>query len=241
MAETALGDTDHSQHRRRHRPIFLDEAIAHPFGFECELAQLREADHAAAAFEGMKAAAHGLQRFAVARIIGERAMTRGNRIQHFRGFEQVDLEELAIKFIRIGRQKALRLLGNFGRGRRSLGHGADGGSETCGFAARELLQCSFRLGDETGVADQFRVIAQSGQLLLQAFACRGMRGSEFDFTDKIRKRRAQLGNSRLDRVGRLLFRRRRLSQTLRNERGDQTIAVGTLLLHCFDIEPQARQ
>ena len=198
MAEALLRNVDHRQHRRRHRPVFLDEAIADFLGVECEVTQLRQADHATAALKRMESAAHRAQRFPVAGIAREVMQTRRDRIEHFRRLQQVDLEKLAVESVGVGRQQPLRFLGDLGCRRRGFRHRADGRGEIGGLTTGELLERQFDLVDKLLVADQFSVVAQSCQLLFQAFARCGMQRSMVDFPDEIRKGRTQLRDCGLD-------------------------------------------
>jgi len=58
--------------------------------------------------------------------------------------------------------------------------------------------------------------------------------------DELRQRRAQFGDGGLDRIA-LDDRRRRFTQALRNQRRDQPVALGALLLDRFDVEAEAGQ
>ena len=74
-----------------------------------ELAELRQADHPAAALQRVELPAHRAQRVTVAWIAGSSRAIRRDRVEHFRGFDQVDLEQLGVESLRVGREQALRL------------------------------------------------------------------------------------------------------------------------------------
>ncbi len=68
-----LRDVDQLEHRRRDRPVLLEDAVVRLLDFECEVAELGQADHASAAFERVKAASHRGQRVAVVQASPELA------------------------------------------------------------------------------------------------------------------------------------------------------------------------
>ncbi len=82
------------------------------------------------------------------------AMVLRDAVEHLGGFEQVDLEQLAVEVARVGGEQPLRFLGDLRRGRRRVGDRVDGGREARGVARLELGQHRLGLRDELGVADQ---------------------------------------------------------------------------------------
>ncbi len=189
----------------------------------------------------MEAAAHRAQRLAIARILRERPVILGDAVQYLRRLEQVDFEQLAIEVARVGGEQTLRLLGNFRDGRRRIADRLDRRRQPRGIAGLELGQHRAGLLDQLGVADEFRVVAQARELLLQAVACRRVGGRAMHFVNELRQRRAQFRDGGLDRVALGMRWRRRLAQSLGDQRRDQPVAIGTLLLDRLDVEAETGQ
>ncbi len=242
VAERDLRETDQVEDRRRHRALLVEQPVVDALDVPRELAQLLQADHPARALERVEPAAHGAQRLAVARVVDERAMLVADRVEHLRGFGQVDLEELGVEVLAVGLEQPLRLVGD--RGRRGRAGVRDRGGrlgERRGAAAVELRQRGLGLRNELGVADQLGVVAQPGELRAQRLA-RGRVGRRAPrLVDQRGQRRAEPRDRRLDRLGLVDLHRLDLAQALRDQRRDQAVPVGPLLLHRLDVEPEPGQ
>ena len=82
-----------------------------------EVTKLGQADHASAAFQGVKAAPYRGQRLAVVRTRLELDRAGGDRVEHFVGFGQIDVEQLGIELRGVGLEQTH---GFVGRRRRRL-------------------------------------------------------------------------------------------------------------------------
>ena len=123
LAETLQRDIDQRKQRRRRRPVVLEHPVVLFFDFKREVAQLVQADHAATAFQSVKAAAHRGQRCAVVLPRFELHRAGGDGVEHFVGFGQIDIEQLGIELRGVGLEQTDGFLGRRGCRRRRPGCG----------------------------------------------------------------------------------------------------------------------
>ncbi len=243
-AEARLGDAYQCDQRRRRRTIFLDHAVVNLFHFVRELAQIGEPHHAAAPLQGVESATHDGQRRAIVGIRGELFRTGRDRIQHFACFGQIDVEQFGVELRRVGFQQAHRFRRRSRRRRalrRNCGNGILQGRGVGRPGMRELGQCRIGVLLQARVADQFGVVLERRQIGRQPVprcqvAWRALIGGK-----GLRQRGAQIDYRRLDRLGLGGGRAGRDAKTAIEQRGDQTVAIGPLLLDGLDIEAEARQ
>ena len=190
----------------------------------------------------MELPAHGDERFAVGRIVHEHAAMLDDRVEHFRRFGQINVEKLGVEPGCVRCKQTLRFRGDFGRRRYAcVGDHLDRGRQRIGAAALEFLQRGIGLRNQAGVADQLGIVAQPGELSVQLVARPRVRRRIVDFGDELRELRTKLGNGVLDRICLRGSGRQRLAHAARNQRRNQTIAIGTLLLDRFDKKSETGQ
>ncbi len=243
-AEALLRYLDHRQHGRSHDALVLEQPVQDLLDFEGDFAEIGQPDHAAAALQRMELPAHGAQRFAVAMIVGEDAALLGDGVQHLVRLGEIDIEQFGVEPLRIGREQPLRLLGNRGRGRGASGGGdrGDGGRKRRGAAGVEFGDRRGRLRGEIDVADELRIVAQILEPRAELSTRRGVGRRLAHLRDERGQRVAQLGDGRFDGVALVgADRLRCLPEALREQRGDQPLALGALLLDGLDVEAQAGQ
>ena len=243
-AEALLRGADHRQHGRGDGAIVLEQQVQDLLDVEGKLPQFRESNHPAAAFQRMEAPPDGAQRFSGARALLEFHTVRGHGVEHLGGLRQVDVEELGIEAAFVRREEPLgfRRYRRRRRGGTAVGDRLDRRGKGALAAGRELLQRRPGLPDKVLVADQLGVVAQARQFRLQALANRRIRRRAVHPGDDLRQRAAQRRDLRLDglaAVGRRC--RRRPAEAPREQRRDQAVAVGSLLLDGLDVEAQAGQ
>jgi hypothetical protein len=102
LPEARIGHSDQRDDSGCDAPVLLEQPVEDTLHTPRELAELGQADHAAAAFQRVELAAHGNQRFAVARVVLEDRPMRVDRVEHLVGFGQVDVEQFGIERRRVG-------------------------------------------------------------------------------------------------------------------------------------------
>ena len=222
-----------------------------------ELAELAQADHPAAALDRVELPACRAQCLAIAGVALELRPIFDDGVEHFLGLDEEDLEELGVEAVGVGGEQPLRLrrqrrsrrrdrcaaLGD--RGNRGLQRDGAAVSSALRFDLRqrlELRQRFLRLLDELGVVDQRGIVDQILELRGQYGARRGVGRRATDFGDEHRQHSAQVLDGVLDRLRRAASSADRdLAQTLRQQRGNEPLPVGTLLLQRLDEEPQPTQ
>ena len=117
VPEIRLRDLDHSERRGRDRALLLEQPVVDLLDGPGELAELREADHPATAFQRVKLPARRAQRLAIARVPLELAAIGRDGVEHLSGLDEVDFQQLGIESLGIDREQSLRLRRN-GRSRR---------------------------------------------------------------------------------------------------------------------------
>ena len=140
--EYSGSEVEHFQQRRRRGARFMQPGVEHLLHGPARFAQIREADHAAAALQRMEAATHRDQRFMVARCGVQLRQLLIDGGQHFVGFLEEYTQQLGIEVFLAGFHHACGFC-RWGRGfdrrhdgfRRELG----GCFETLHFEVRQYL------------------------------------------------------------------------------------------------------
>ncbi len=163
-----MAGLEHRQQGRCCDLLLLQPLVEGLFDCPGHFTQCGEADHAAAALEGMEAAPHRGQGFAVMRVGYELRQAGSDGRQDFARFLEEDGEQFGIQLGAAGLGQA----GGFGRGGGKRGGALlqRGLDERRRLFAIDRLDGGARLLRELSIGDQVGVLAQGLEILLELLA-----------------------------------------------------------------------
>ena len=237
VAEQLMRLAHHVEQGRRRFLLHLQPAVEGLLDRPGGVAEFRQADHAAAAFQGVEAAPDSDQGLAIVPMAFQLRQLGEDVGEYLVGFLDENPEQLGIDLFRAGLGQPHR----FGRGRRrgccrcDLAHGLFDGFERprCRFVL-DGLDGGASLPGEGGIVDQFGVVAHGLEALANLAAQCMVLGLVAQGADQVLRQAPRLAQFRFRRgLRRLGGRRRRRTQ--------ERIDVGRPVLQLVDKEAQCRQ